>query len=195
MAAWREITDTAWDHGIAPDDSQTPRRAAARVVRLGGLEGPAAAAVHRVAGAVEQVLYAPEPGGAVAPAEDVREVREGLRSSAGRWDRLRATLAPRSAVRVIGAVSYTAGCAARHDSGADPLARPREPGPGRVETWHGEARAGRRPAGGGAQVDARPVEAGQVRAPRSPGGHRVGAQSPAGERVRGGRRDATAPHV
>ncbi|MEU5167904.1 transglutaminase TgpA family protein [Streptomyces mutomycini] len=105
MAAWREITDTAWDHGIAPDDSQTPRRAAARVVRLGGLEGPAAAAVHRVAGAVEQVLYAPEPGGAVAPAEDVREVREGLRSSAGRWDRLRATLAPRSAVRVIGAVS------------------------------------------------------------------------------------------
>lgn len=26
MAAWREITDTAWDHGIPPDESQTPAR-------------------------------------------------------------------------------------------------------------------------------------------------------------------------
>ncbi|MEK8142673.1 hypothetical protein NKH18_11720 [Streptomyces sp. M10(2022)] len=33
MAAWREITDTAWDHGITPDDSQTSRKAAARIVR------------------------------------------------------------------------------------------------------------------------------------------------------------------
>ncbi|MFH9614386.1 transglutaminaseTgpA domain-containing protein [Streptomyces pratensis] len=105
MAAWREITDTAWDHGIPPDESQTPRKAAARVVRLGGLDGAAAAAVHRVAGAVEQVLYAPEPGPVSAPAEDVETVRAGLRASAGRWDRLRATLAPRSAIRVIWAVS------------------------------------------------------------------------------------------
>ncbi|MFC8227360.1 DUF3488 and DUF4129 domain-containing transglutaminase family protein [Streptomyces sp. NPDC057287] len=101
MSAWREITDTAWDHGIAPDESQTPRRTAARVVRLGGLDGPAVAAVHRVAGAVEQVLYAPGPGAASATAEDVRAVRAGLWEAAGRWGRLRATLAPRSAVRVI----------------------------------------------------------------------------------------------
>ncbi|MEU1486803.1 transglutaminaseTgpA domain-containing protein [Streptomyces sp. NPDC005752] len=105
MAAWREITDTAWDHGIPPDDSQTPRKAAARVVRLGGLEGPASAAVHRVAGAVERVLYAPEPGGITTPVEDVREVRAGLRASGGRWNTLRATLAPRSAVRVVRAGS------------------------------------------------------------------------------------------
>ncbi|MFF9686267.1 DUF3488 and DUF4129 domain-containing transglutaminase family protein [Streptomyces sp. NPDC014623] len=105
MAAWQEITDTAWDHGIAPDESQTPRKAAARVVRLGGLDGPSAAAVHRVAGAVEQVLYAPEPGAVPAPAGDVRDVRAGLRASAGRWGGLRATLAPRSAVRVIWALS------------------------------------------------------------------------------------------
>ncbi|MFB8030039.1 MULTISPECIES: DUF3488 and DUF4129 domain-containing transglutaminase family protein [unclassified Streptomyces] len=105
LAAWREITDTAWDHGIPPDESQTPRKAAARVVRLGGLDGPAVAAVHRVAGAVEQVLYAPEPGAASASAEDVREVRAGLRAVAGRWGRLRATLAPRSAVRVIWTLS------------------------------------------------------------------------------------------
>ncbi|MFE4452564.1 DUF3488 and DUF4129 domain-containing transglutaminase family protein [Streptomyces sp. NPDC056796] len=105
MAAWREITDTAWDHGIAPDESQTPRRAAARIVRLGGLDGGAAAAVHRVAGAVERVLYAPGPDGASATAEDVRAVRAGLWASAGRWGRIRATLAPRSAVRVMWAVS------------------------------------------------------------------------------------------
>lgn len=105
MAAWDEITDSAWDHGIPPDESLTPRKAAARIVRLGRLDGAAAAAVHRVAGAVERVLYAPEPGTASAPADDVRAVRTGLRASAGRWDRLRATLAPRSAVRVIWAVS------------------------------------------------------------------------------------------
>ncbi|MEV3930726.1 MULTISPECIES: DUF3488 and transglutaminase-like domain-containing protein [unclassified Streptomyces] len=105
LAAWREITDTAWDHGIAPDESQTPRKAAARVVRVGRLEGPAVAAVHRVAGAVEQVLYAPEPGTASASAADVHAVRAGLWASAGRWDRLRATLAPRSAVRVVWALA------------------------------------------------------------------------------------------
>ena len=35
LAAWQEVTDTAWDHGILPDESQTPRKAAARIVRLG----------------------------------------------------------------------------------------------------------------------------------------------------------------
>lgn len=105
MAAWREITDTAWDHGIPPDESQTPRKAAARVVRLGGLDGPAAAAAHRVAGAVEQVLYAPRPDAVSVPTGDVREVRAALWVSAGRWGRLRATFAPRSAVRVIWAAS------------------------------------------------------------------------------------------
>ncbi|MEU0137723.1 DUF3488 and transglutaminase-like domain-containing protein [Streptomyces sp. NPDC006296] len=105
MAAWREITDSAWDHGIAPDESQTPRRTAARVVRLGGLPGTAAAAIHRAAGAVERVLYAPEPGSASVSPEDVRAVREGLRASAGRWGRLRATVAPRSAVRVVWALA------------------------------------------------------------------------------------------
>ncbi|MFE3515654.1 DUF3488 and DUF4129 domain-containing transglutaminase family protein [Streptomyces sp. NPDC059166] len=105
LAAWREITDTAWDHGIPPDDSLTPRKAAARVVRLGGLDGPAVAAVHRVAGSVERVLYAPEPGPVASPAEEVRVIRRGLAAAAGRWGRLRATLAPRSAVRVIWAAS------------------------------------------------------------------------------------------
>lgn len=105
MAAWRELTDTAWDHGIAPDDSQTPRKAAARIVRLGELDGAAAASAHQVAGAVEQVLYAPQPRTATGLGEDVLAVRAALRASAGRPARLRAVIAPRSAVRVVWAVS------------------------------------------------------------------------------------------
>lgn len=105
LAAWRELIDTAWDHGIPPDESQTPRKAADRVVRLGRLEQPAADAVHRVAGAVEQALYAPEPRPGVGLAEDTRLVRAGLRASVGRWTRLRALLVPRSSIRVIWALS------------------------------------------------------------------------------------------
>ncbi|MER6101013.1 DUF3488 and transglutaminase-like domain-containing protein [Streptomyces sp. NPDC001832] len=105
LAAWREIIDTAWDHGIEPDDSQTPRKAAARVARLGQLAPDEAAAVHRMAGAVEQVLYAPEPRSGTGLAEDVETVRAGLRASVSRFARIRAVAAPRSAVRVIWAVS------------------------------------------------------------------------------------------
>ncbi|MBT2504635.1 transglutaminase domain-containing protein [Streptomyces sp. ISL-98] len=105
LAGWREITDSAWDYGIAPDESQTPRKAAARIVRLGGLEGASAEAVHRAAGAVEQVLYAPRPSDAGGLAEEAQRVRAGLRAAAGRRARLRAVLAPRSAVRVVWAMS------------------------------------------------------------------------------------------
>ncbi|MFE6894263.1 DUF3488 and DUF4129 domain-containing transglutaminase family protein [Streptomyces sp. NPDC057694] len=118
LAAWREVTDTAWDHGIPPDDSQTPRKAAARIVRLGQLEAPAADAVRRVATAVEQVLYAPRPQPASGLGDDARRVHAGLRAEVSRTTRLRATLAPRSAVRVAWAVAehrarFTAGLRAR----------------------------------------------------------------------------------
>ncbi|MEV7086591.1 DUF3488 and transglutaminase-like domain-containing protein [Streptomyces sp. NPDC093085] len=105
LAVWREIVDTAWDHAIPPDGSRTPRRTAERIVRLGGLEGEPAEAVHRVAGAVEQVLYAPVPRPVTGLAEDALLVRRGLGASAGRWTRLRALLAPRSSVRVVWAVT------------------------------------------------------------------------------------------
>ncbi|MFE7711905.1 DUF3488 and DUF4129 domain-containing transglutaminase family protein [Streptomyces sp. NPDC057486] len=105
LAAWLEIIDTAWDHGIEPDDSQTPRKTAARVVRLGRLDTEAAAAVHRVAGAVEQVLYAPQPRTDAGFAEDVETVRNSLRISADRFTRIRAVVAPRSAIRVMDALS------------------------------------------------------------------------------------------
>ncbi|WP_330291688.1 transglutaminase TgpA family protein [Streptomyces sp. NBC_00576] len=105
LSAWQELTDTAWDFGISPEESQTPRKAAARIVRLGDLDPPAADAVHRVADAVEQVLYAPSPRPTAGLAEDVRRATEALRATAGRGTRLLATFAPRSTVRVMWTLS------------------------------------------------------------------------------------------
>ncbi|MET9560575.1 transglutaminase TgpA family protein [Streptomyces tauricus] len=105
LEAWQEVSDTAWDFGIPPDESQTPRKAAARIVRVGHLEPEAAASVHRIADAVEQVLYAPSPRPAPGLSADVRRMTQGLRATASRGTRLRALLAPRSAVRVVWAAS------------------------------------------------------------------------------------------
>ncbi|MEW2514944.1 DUF3488 and transglutaminase-like domain-containing protein [Streptomyces sp. NPDC046870] len=105
LAAWQELTDSAWDHGIAPDESLTPRKAADRIVRLGHLDPAAGAAVHRVADAVEQVLYAPAPRPAAGTAQDVRRVTEGLRATVSTGTRLRARFLPRSSVRVLWTLS------------------------------------------------------------------------------------------
>ncbi|QES50543.1 transglutaminase [Streptomyces venezuelae] len=110
LAAWRELGDMAWDVGITPDEALSPRRAAARIVELGSLEPPAAEAVHRLAGAVERVLYA-RPGAVVVPvadgdaAADVLVARAGLLAGVGRGRRLRALLLPRSAARLGWAAS------------------------------------------------------------------------------------------
>ncbi len=105
LAVWQELTDAAWDFGIVPEDSQTPRKAAARIVRLGNLDPPAAASVHRVADAVEQVLYAPRPRPTAGLAEDVRRVLAGLEAKADWKTNVRALLAPRSVVRVVWSLS------------------------------------------------------------------------------------------
>ncbi|CAL9315278.1 transglutaminase TgpA family protein [Streptomyces sp. SudanB182_2057] len=105
LAAWQELTDSAWDHGVPPDESLTPRKAADRIVRLGRLDAAAGAAVHRVADAVEQVLYAPRPRPAAGTARDVREAIEGLRAVGSAGTRLRALFLPRSSVRAWWAVS------------------------------------------------------------------------------------------
>ncbi|MFD8148294.1 transglutaminaseTgpA domain-containing protein [Streptomyces sp. NPDC059708] len=106
-AAWRELGDCAWDVGVPPDEALSPRGAAGRIVLLGRLEGGAAEAVHRVAGAVERELYAPP--GAEAPypglAADVLTARAALLAGLGRWSRLRALLLPRSGARVAAAAS------------------------------------------------------------------------------------------
>ncbi|MER6527497.1 DUF3488 and transglutaminase-like domain-containing protein [Streptomyces sp. NPDC001508] len=125
LAAWQELTDTAWDFGILPDESQTPRRAAARIVRLGRLDPAAGAAVHRVADALEQVLYAPRPRPAAGLAEDVRRVAGALGGAVGRGTRLRALFAPRSAVRALWAVSaWSAALRARAAAARSTLRKP-----------------------------------------------------------------------
>ncbi|MFF9276232.1 transglutaminase family protein [Streptomyces griseosporeus] len=101
LAVWREVTDTAWDYGIPPDEALTPRKAAARIARLGELDERASASVHRVAGAVEQVLFAPRPQAQPGLAEDARRLRAALRERVGWTTRLRAVVAPRSAIRAV----------------------------------------------------------------------------------------------
>ncbi|MFC4030340.1 DUF3488 and DUF4129 domain-containing transglutaminase family protein [Streptomyces polygonati] len=105
LAAWREVVDSGWDYGILPDDSETPRKAAARMVREGKLTGRAQESVGAVATAVEQALYAPEPRPVAGLAADVQRIRSGLRESAGRTDRLRARVLPRSSVRLLWSLS------------------------------------------------------------------------------------------
>ncbi|MCX4525445.1 DUF3488 and transglutaminase-like domain-containing protein [Streptomyces sp. NBC_01551] len=107
LEAWRELGDAAWDVGIAPDESLSPRGAAARVVELGLLDAEAGAAVHRVAGAVERTLYAPAGADASYPglADDVLLTRGALLAALSRPARLRARLFPRSTARVAWAAS------------------------------------------------------------------------------------------
>ncbi|WP_436736509.1 transglutaminase TgpA family protein [Streptomyces sp. BBFR102] len=105
LAAWRELTDTAWDHGIAPDGALTPRRAAERLVALAEPGPETAEGVRRLAGAVERELYAPRPAPVAGLAEDVERFRAALHARASRRTRLRALLLPRSAVRVAWAAA------------------------------------------------------------------------------------------
>ncbi|GHB31253.1 transglutaminase [Streptomyces viridiviolaceus] len=123
LAVWQELTDTAWDFGIPPEESQTPRKAAARIVRLGQLDPTAAAAVHRVADAVEQVLYAPRPRPMAGLTDDVHRATAGLRATVSRGTRLRARFAPRSAARVAWTASARWSALKRRISAARPTLR------------------------------------------------------------------------
>ncbi|MBV2355617.1 DUF3488 and transglutaminase-like domain-containing protein [Streptomyces sp. J2-1] len=105
LAAWRELTDSAWDLGLPPDDALTPRATAERLVAWGRLDAAAGACVHRVADAVEQVLYAPRPRPAPGVAEDVRRAVAALSASVSGRTRLRARFLPRSAVRLVWSLS------------------------------------------------------------------------------------------
>ncbi|MCZ7413785.1 transglutaminase TgpA family protein [Streptomyces sp. WMMC897] len=105
LTCWQEALDVGWDFGIPPDESDTPRQAAVRLAEAGRLSTPAAAALHRLADAVERALYAPRPAPPGPYAADVLAVRAGLRASASRWTRMRAVILPRSSVRVLWAAS------------------------------------------------------------------------------------------
>ncbi|GAA2996082.1 DUF3488 and transglutaminase-like domain-containing protein [Kitasatospora albolonga] len=100
LAAWEELIDTAWDLGIPPDDSRTPRTAVRRIAEVGQLDPEATAAAGRVALATERVLYARSADTELPLGPDVRTAAEGLRASAGRRGRTRAVLLPPSSARL-----------------------------------------------------------------------------------------------
>ncbi|HEX8928162.1 MAG TPA: transglutaminase, partial [Actinomycetota bacterium] len=84
-----------------------------------------AASVHRVADAVEQVLYAPHPRPTAGLARDVYRVIGGLRGSVSRGTRARALIAPRSTARVAWAVSeWWAGARTRMAAARPALRKP-----------------------------------------------------------------------
>ncbi|HEY5834104.1 transglutaminase TgpA family protein [Streptomyces sp.] len=105
LLAWREVVDTGWDYGIMPDDSETPRRAMARLIKDGRLSGQAAASAGTLATAVEQTLYAPHPRPTAGLAAEVHRVRAGLHDAAPLRIRLRALLLPRSSARLLWSAS------------------------------------------------------------------------------------------
>ncbi|ARF80744.1 transglutaminaseTgpA domain-containing protein [Kitasatospora aureofaciens] len=101
LAAWDELVDSAWDLGIPPDESRTPRSAARRITETAHLDAEAAAAAGRLALATERVLYAPAGQVTTAPlAADVRTARRALQADAGRRGRIRALLLPPSSAQL-----------------------------------------------------------------------------------------------
>ncbi|WP_051837549.1 transglutaminaseTgpA domain-containing protein [Streptomyces sp. NRRL WC-3742] len=101
LAAWEELIDSAWDLGLAPDESRTPRSTAQRISVGSKLDAEASAATGRLALATERVMYAPSGRLTTAPvAADVRTVRQGLLAQADRRRRLRALLMPPSSVQL-----------------------------------------------------------------------------------------------
>ncbi|MFE7562685.1 DUF3488 and transglutaminase-like domain-containing protein [Kitasatospora sp. NPDC057500] len=100
LAAWDELIDSAWDLGIPPDESRTPRAAARRIVETGELDEASAAAAGRVALATERVLYARSAQVGEPLAADVRTARDGLRARVGRRGRIRAVLLPASSAQL-----------------------------------------------------------------------------------------------
>lgn len=90
---WRELEDTARDHGIAVSAADTPRGLAARLRRRDGIDE---ASLDSLLRRVERARFAragDQDGNGVA---DLRAVVESIHAGAGRRERLRATFLPRS---------------------------------------------------------------------------------------------------
>ena len=91
---WRELRDSARDLGYAWPPSQTPRQAAARIVREGRLHGEEQNALVRLGSSAERARYAPSVGEVGDLGRDYRTVMRSLRARRSRSTRLRARLAP-----------------------------------------------------------------------------------------------------
>jgi len=97
-AAWAELRADVIDHGLPWRTTESPRAVAHRLAELLELSGGAAAALERIAKAEERARYAPSPAPAHTLRTDVRTMREAFAAGVGRGARLRARLAPPTAI-------------------------------------------------------------------------------------------------
>lgn len=94
--AWMELMDTARDLGFARQGSDTPRQAAARLIKDAKLRSRHQEPLLRLTNAVERARYARSPADDSALEDDLAAVRAGLAARASRVWRVRAVLLPRS---------------------------------------------------------------------------------------------------
>ncbi|MEU4832759.1 DUF3488 and transglutaminase-like domain-containing protein [Streptosporangium sp. NPDC023615] len=96
MAAWAELDDALCDYGISREPSESPRSLARRLTRQYAFDPEAAAALTRIAAAVERMLYARSGGEIASLREDLPRVRRALAATVSRGRRIRAVLLPPS---------------------------------------------------------------------------------------------------
>ncbi|MDQ6875360.1 MAG: DUF3488 and transglutaminase-like domain-containing protein [Actinomycetota bacterium] len=100
-AAWAEVLATAFDVGFTLDEAETPRVTASRMIRQGNLAGQAGQPLRELAALEERARYARRPVPLQdSTAENVRQVRSALYSSATRTARWRAWLMPPSVLDI-----------------------------------------------------------------------------------------------
>ncbi|GAA2880483.1 DUF3488 and transglutaminase-like domain-containing protein [Streptosporangium fragile] len=95
-AAWAELDDALCDYGLSRQVSESPRALARRLAAERSLMPEAAAALARIATAVERMLFARTAGETGSLREDVRTVRRALAATVTRGRRIRAALLPPS---------------------------------------------------------------------------------------------------
>jgi Domain of unknown function (DUF4129) len=97
-AAWAELRADAIDHGLPWRTSDTPRATARHLAELLELGGGAVAALERISNAEERARYATTPARADTLRADIRVMREAFAAGVSRTARLRAKLAPPTAM-------------------------------------------------------------------------------------------------
>ncbi|OUC96543.1 transglutaminaseTgpA domain-containing protein [Streptosporangium minutum] len=95
-AAWAELDDALCDYGMSRQPSESPRALARRLTEQYAFDAEAAAAMARIATAVERMLFARTSGDLGSLPGDTRRVRRALAAAVTRGRRIRATLLPPS---------------------------------------------------------------------------------------------------
>ncbi|MDF5756851.1 DUF3488 and transglutaminase-like domain-containing protein [Spongiactinospora sp. TRM90649] len=103
-AAWAEFDDALLDYGLSREPSETPRALTRRLVREYGFDALSTAAIERISGAAERMMFARDPGEQRPLGEDLHRVRRALAAKVSRGRRIRAVLLPPSTLRRLRAL-------------------------------------------------------------------------------------------